>query len=162
MQLLIHGTIYISRAFPRVLLQQLRNLCKIFRRQFHFSCSQIFQGTLRVPVAPATRVYELGDRRTRCGVDKKNNSRGSRKRDDVVAKRTNPCETQLGDCDPLAACYGRQVVHELEVMPDVLGTSIYVSQVQAGERIALRLTSSWKRPKVRLASSSARSLRLLI
>ena len=162
MQLLIRETIYISPAFPRILLQQLRNLCQIFCRQLHFSCSQIFQGTLRVPVAPATRVYELGDRRTRCGVVKKRYSRGSRKRDDVVAKRTNPCETQLGDRDALAACYGRQVVHELEVMSDVLETRSYVSQGQAGERIALRLTSSWKRLKVRLASSSPRSLRLLI
>ena len=95
---------------------------------------------------------------------KKKNSRGSRKRDNMVAERTNPCKTQLGYCDSLSVCYCRQVVHEFEVMSDVLGIRELCQWGRAVERkqMVLRLTSSWKRLNVRLASSSARSLRLLI
>lgn len=46
----------------------------------------------------------------------------------MVAEHANPCDTQLSDRDALAVCNGRQVVHDLEVMSDVLGTRSYVSR----------------------------------
>lgn len=53
----------------------------------------------------------------------------------MVAEHTNPCDTQLGERDALAVCYSRQVVHELEIMSDVLGArdQELCQQGQAGE-----------------------------
>lgn len=38
----------------------------------------------------------------------------------MVAERAHPCDTELGERDVLTVRYGRQTVHELEVMSDVL------------------------------------------
>jgi hypothetical protein len=53
-------------------------------------------------------------------VKKKKNSRGSGKRDYVVAEGAHPCDTKLGERDLLSVRYARQAVHELEVVSDVL------------------------------------------
>ena len=73
------------------------------------------------------------------------NSRGSGKRDDAITERTDPRYAQLGDCDTLAICYGPQIVHELKVMSDVLGSGSDVSGNMRKRRRIAR-TSSWKRP----------------
>lgn len=91
---------------------------------------------------------------------KKKNSRGSGKRDDVVAERAHPCDTKLGERDFLTVRYGRQAVHELEVMSEVLCNQRVRQQRNAwlahGE-MASALTSSWKRLNPRLKSPSSRS-----
>ena len=56
------------------------------------------------------------------------NSRGAGKRDDIVAERANPRNAQLGDRDAFTFRYGRQGVHELEIMPDVLRPRGWVSK----------------------------------
>jgi hypothetical protein len=51
MQLLLRGTVHISRPLPRILLQQLRDLRHLFRRQLYVPGSQILQSAFRVPEA---------------------------------------------------------------------------------------------------------------
>ena len=52
-KLLLRRAVYIPRTLPRILLQELRNLCQVFRRQLYISASQIFQSTLYVSAVPA-------------------------------------------------------------------------------------------------------------
>ena len=49
----------------------------------------------------------------------------------MVAESPNPRDAQLRDRDAFPIRYGRQTVHELEIMSDILGASGYVS---GGER----------------------------
>ena len=49
-QLLLRRMIKISRALPRILLQELRDLRKVFRRQLYIPTRQIFQSALCAPV----------------------------------------------------------------------------------------------------------------
>ncbi len=64
----------------------------------------------------------------------KENLRGSGKRDHVVAESANPRDAQLRDRDAFPIRYGRQTVHELEVMSDILGASGYVRGGEAKRR----------------------------
>jgi hypothetical protein len=93
----------------------------------------------------------------------KKNSRGSGKWDDAVTERTHPRDAQLRDRDALTVCYGRQAVHELKVMSDVLGSGSDVSRDMTWESEGgTGRTSSWKRLYARLKSPGSKSLRLLI
>jgi hypothetical protein len=55
------------------------------------------------------------------------NLRGPRKRDDMLAERTNPRDAQLGKRDALTTCYGRQAIYEPERTSDTLEASSGVS-----------------------------------
>jgi hypothetical protein len=69
-------------------------------------------------------VRGIDNERGTCG--KKKNSRGSGKRDHVIAERADPRDAQLRDRDAFPIRYGRQTVHKLEVMSDILVASGYV------------------------------------
>ena len=108
--------IYISRTLPRIPFQQLPNLAQFFRRQLHSSSLPVFQCT---PYVPAVHRSSL-DNQQRDGC----NSRRSGKGDDVVAKRSNPSNAQLGDGDVLPICDGRHCFYESQVMIDILGPAL--------------------------------------
>jgi hypothetical protein len=122
-QLVIH-TINIPRTLPRIRLQQLPNLRQVLCRQLHVSSIQIFQSALYVSTACSARVNQ--QRTTRRSKKRREwggrilYSRRSGKRDDVVAKSTNPSDAQLGDCDAFTIRYGRQSFHELKVVINIL------------------------------------------
>jgi len=55
MQLLIGETVYISPALPRVLLQELPNLCQVVGRQLDVATCLVFQSTFNISVAQRSR-----------------------------------------------------------------------------------------------------------
>ena len=116
-QLLIRG-IYDSRTLPWIFFHEPQNFCQVLSRQLHLPGLPVFQGAFYVSAAHESLLENL-----RYIVE---DSRGSRKRDDIVAKRTYPCDAQLGDRDAFTIRYGRQCIHELEVMSDVLGAHVWV------------------------------------
>jgi len=75
----------------------------------------------------------------------------------VVAERADPRDAQLRDRDALSVRYGRQTLHELEVMSDVLEATGYVSRASKLGARKMTLTSSCQRPNSRLTSPSSKS-----
>jgi len=102
MQLLIGETVYISPALPRVLLQELPNLCQVFGRQLDVATCLVFQSTFDISAAQRSR-REKPEKETMIIV----NSRGPRKWDDEVAVRANPRDAQLGNGDAFTLRNGR-------------------------------------------------------
>jgi hypothetical protein len=78
------------------------------------------------------------------------NSRRSGKRDDVVAKRSNPCNAQLGEGDALTVCYGRKSVHESQVVLDILRPVLSVRKARAREKTYIILETAEIAPGVTL------------
>src|SRR5712672_1279134 len=78
------------------------------------------------------------------------NSRRSGKRDDVVAKRSNPCNAKLGEGDALTIRDGRQGVHESQVMPDILGAALSTRKARARKRTYIILETAEIAPGITL------------
>jgi hypothetical protein len=116
-QVLLHA-IDIPPTLHWIRLHELPNLCQVLSRQLHVSGLQVFQSAFYVS---AERARSTTTRKTRNGARVwVVYSRRSGKRDDVVAKSTNPSNAQLRDRDAFTIRYGRQRFHNLEVMTDIL------------------------------------------